>query len=300
KHLQEGKNILAIEEFKKALALSNVPTVSLRNKDMGNDSQAQKMLAEAYFNVAQKNISDKNFSKAENNLKKSLEFNPNDSTALYVLGNLYEKYLLDGVSAVEYYKQYIEKYPSGEKTAQAGKYISLYEEKQAVKKDYKTQVSKLDKEAIEHYNLAVSYTKQGSIDRAVQEYKKAIAIDFTFAVAHYNLGILHRKKDNKKLAIESYKNAVKINPGFEKAYTNLGSIYKDLGQYDVAAGYFKKAIEINPDNSMSHLGLAHIYDYNKNNLQLAEYHYKKYIKSRPKGKYVDQAKERLNQIGKSN
>ncbi|MCK4947339.1 MAG: tetratricopeptide repeat protein [Candidatus Aureabacteria bacterium] len=313
KYLQEGKNILAIKEFKQVLALSKVSTVSLpasashdesrgsrRNKDVGQGSQAQKLLAEAYFNVARKDISGKNFSKAEDNLKKSLEFDPNNSGALYALGNLYERHFLDGAGAVKYYKQYIEKYPSGKEVAQAKKYISLYEEIQAVKKDYKTQISKLDKEAVEHYNLAVTYSKQGSIDRAIQEYRKAIVIDFTFAVAHYNLGILYRKKNNNKLAIESYKNAVKTNPGFEKAYTNLGSIYKELGQYDIAAGCFKKAIEINPDNSMSHLGLAHIYDYNKNNLQLAEYHYKKYIKNRPKGKYSDQVKERLNQTGEGN
>ncbi len=300
KYLQEGENILAINEFKKVLALSKVSTVSLRNKDVGQDSQAQKMLAEAYFNVARKDISDKNFSKAEGNLKKSLGFDPSNPGALYALGNLYEKHFLDGAGAVKYYKQYIEEYPSGKEAAQAKKYISLYAEIRAVKKDYKTQISKLDKEAVEHYNLAVTYSKQGSIDRAIQEYRKAIAIDFTFAVAHYNLGILYRKKNNNKLAIESYKNAVKTNPGFEKAYTNLGSIYKEVGQYDIAAGYFKKATEINPDNSMSHLGLAHIYDYNKNNLQLAEYHYKKYIKSMPGGKYSDQVKERLNQIGESN
>ena len=103
-------------------------------------------------------------------------------------------------------------YPSGKKAVRAEKYISLYEQKQAVKKDYKTQVSKLDKKAIEHYKLALTYTKQGSIDRAIQEYKKAIAIEFTFAVAHYNMGILYSRKKNNKKVLKRKRKELKRTP----------------------------------------------------------------------------------------
>lgn len=75
----------------------------------------------------------------------------------------------------------------------------------------KNQLKK--QEALLHYNLGVSYTKEKSYEMAIDEYEKALSLDPKDADSHYNLAIIYDEyRKNPKRAIEHYKRYLELRP----------------------------------------------------------------------------------------
>ncbi|MBW2184659.1 MAG: tetratricopeptide repeat protein, partial [Deltaproteobacteria bacterium] len=110
-----------------------------------------------------------------------------------------------------------------------------------------------------HSNLGRIYVKEGRLDEALTELKKAISINSDSFEARSNLGIVYSKKGMPDKAIDEYKKALKINPDYVPAHTNLGNIYGSTGRLDEAIAEYKKAIDINPDYAEAHYNLGSIY-----------------------------------------
>ncbi len=110
-----------------------------------------------------------------------------------------------------------------------------------------------------YYNLGTSYLKNGSIDLAIQEIKRAIDINPNIAEMHNNLGIAYEEKGLYEKAIGEYQAALKINPMFTNAHHNLGDLFYRL---------YKKATNGTPS-----------YNLTKNQLrEKAIYSYKQFIR----------------------
>ena len=77
--------------------------------------------------------------------------------------------------------------------------------------DLKQQLMK--QEALLHYNLGVSYTKDKSYEMAIDEYEKALSLDPKDADSEYNLAIIYDEyRKNPKRAIEHYKKYLELRP----------------------------------------------------------------------------------------
>ena len=48
-------------------------------------------------------------------------------------------------------------------------------------------------------------------------------------------------------AIEDYTKAIELKPNLAEAYNNLGAAYSDKGEYDRAVADYTKAIELKPN-----------------------------------------------------
>jgi tetratricopeptide (TPR) repeat protein len=130
---------------------------------------------------------------------------------------------------------------------------------------------------------------------AIEQYKKAIAINHQFANAYNNWGnaLLDLKKP--KEAIEQFKNAVDIDPNFEAAYNNWGNAQQTLGlsfenqyqnkeasfHFNIAICLYKKAIKIDPQFAYAHNNLGAAF-YNNKQFENAIMQYKKAIEIDPK------------------
>ena len=99
-----------------------------------------------------------------------------------------------------------------------------------------------------HNNLGDVYARQGDMQKAVEEFKKAIEINPNYADAYHNLGNTYQQMGQLDLAIENYQKALSINPHLWQSYQNLAAIYFNQGQYDLALENIKKALEINPND----------------------------------------------------
>ena len=64
---------------------------------------------------------------------------------------------------------------------------------------------------------------------------------------YLNRGLAYKHKDEVDRAIEDYNKAIQLNPNFAEAYNNRGNAYKHKNDYERAIGDYDKVIELKPD-----------------------------------------------------
>lgn len=108
-------------------------------------------------------------------------------------------------------------------------------------------------------NLGIVLQSAGQLERAVEAYRHAIAIDPRHANAHSNLGVLLRATGQPAEAEAAYRLAIEIAPDHVDAYTNLGILLNALGRTDEAAACYCKVITLRPKHPEARrlLALAH-------------------------------------------
>ena len=184
-----------------------------------------------------------------------------------------------------------------------------------------TKVLALDKKAsfaLSHYIMAVMYEDLGDIDRAIQEYKKALKADNKSSVIHLNLAaslikkndipraieelnlivgfdpeaiephailaILYSSQNKLDLAAAEYekalKNASKLEPKNIDIYKSLGAIYLQQKKIKEAQDTYRLILNLSPNDAGAHFYLGSIYNELKNN-KLAEIELKRAIELKP-------------------
>ena len=112
------------------------------------------------------------------------------------------------------------------------------------------------KYAAAHNLFGNELAKKGKFDEAIAEYRKAIELKPDYAHAHNNLAIALRKKGNVDEAILKYRKAIELQPDFASFYSNLGVVLAKKGNVDEAILEFRKAIELNPKDVAAHYNLG--------------------------------------------
>lgn len=142
--------------------------------------------------------------------------------------------------------------------------IEIY--RMVFKKGYEPRSVKHLKKAIEEYkkaiainpNIAVAHHALGKAyawefrNKAIEEYKKAIAIDPDESLTHFFLGSVYHHRDMPDEAIKEMKEAeiLGIEPTSHRIYVQiiLGREYHRTGKYDLAVKHYEKAIELGHRN----------------------------------------------------
>ena len=102
-----------------------------------------------------------------------------------------------------------------------------------------------EKASIAYTNLGSVYQKMGQLDRAMENYDKAITLDPNDYLAYTNRGAIFDKIGELDKALESYNKAVMSNPGDYKAYFNRGLLYDKMGRITDAIDDFEIATRLN-------------------------------------------------------
>ncbi len=81
------------------------------------------------------------------------------------------------------------------------------------------------------------------------------------AEEHFKRGFTYHNQGDLDKALEEYNKALELNPGYAQVYTNLGTIYLGKQDYDRAIANFKKVLEQNYLDKKAHynIGLAYLY-----------------------------------------
>jgi tetratricopeptide (TPR) repeat protein len=110
-----------------------------------------------------------------------------------------------------------------------------------------------------HQLLAHEEIRQGNTNGAVDQFRKAIALDPNLPGVHYELAeLLNTSQDPavKKEAEQEYRAALKSHPQDEKSICRLGEMALQTGDVEQAKEAFSRAIALHPDDSDAKLDMA--------------------------------------------
>jgi len=107
-------------------------------------------------------------------------------------------------------------------------------------------------------------SQQGSLEEAIEAYKKSTALNDLSPVAHYNLGIAYKKLQQHEKAVIAFKKTVELEPTHMDARISLGNVYNRLSRWEDAIGQLNIVVHRERNNAEAHgnLGWAY-YNYKK-------------------------------------
>jgi tetratricopeptide (TPR) repeat protein len=85
--------------------------------------------------------------------------------------------------------------------------------------------SSKEKQAEKHFKQGFGYQDKGDLDKAIEEYKKAIELNPNYLQAHMNLGAAYIGQKKYDQAIDEFNTVVKLNYYYGTAHYNLGYVY---------------------------------------------------------------------------
>jgi arylsulfatase A-like enzyme/Flp pilus assembly protein TadD len=134
--------------------------------------------------------------------------------------------------------------------------------------------------------LGVVCWRKGEEQKALEHYRKALALDATYAMAYSNLGALYFSKFSRTgdradyaQSMEYLKKAIEHDPNLAIAYRGLGMGYRVVGRVEDAITIWEKALELNPEDDfvLLNLGKAHL---EKDEKTLALKYFEQYLRLR--------------------
>ena len=98
-----------------------------------------------------------------------------------------------------------------------------------------------------YHGRGMAYGAKGDIDKAIEDFTKAIQYEPDHAEAYYHRGNSYVIKDEFDRAIEDCDKAIQLNPDAADAYLVRGNAYSSKGEIDFAIMDYSKAIRLKPD-----------------------------------------------------
>jgi len=127
----------------------------------------------------------------------------------------------------------------------------------------KAAETKEDARGLSHYIVGVYYDDLGDLDKALQEYQKALEANPHSALLHLSLASIFIKKDQAALAIEQLKQSIGINPEAIEPHVILALVYAGQNKADLAAQEYtlalKNAAKLEPKNVEIYKSLGAVY-----------------------------------------
>ncbi|MES2835939.1 MAG: tetratricopeptide repeat protein [Bacteroidota bacterium] len=208
---------------------------------------ASQPTAENYFYYGENYYKWEKFSQAEAMYKKGLEVKADDALCLIGLGKLMWQ---DGKTTEA--KANFDKalYGNNSKNVKlmlevADVYIKSEKKDIPAAQALINNVIKIDIKNHDAYILlGDSYLEMNDGSKAIENYKKAGAIDPKSVKSILRQGQLYGRSKNYQLALDYYRQAAVIDSSFAPAYREQGELYYMAKQYDKAKYYSKKYVDL--------------------------------------------------------
>ena len=108
-------------------------------------------------------------------------------------------------------------------------------------------------------NRGIAFGRTGQLNRAIQDFDRAIVLDPSFDRAYNNRGAAYLMQRSFDKAIEDFDKAINIRAGNPSAYSNRGYAYYFEGQYDRAMKDYDKAIELDKNYAKAYFNRGNLY-----------------------------------------
>ncbi|MEJ2603858.1 MAG: tetratricopeptide repeat protein [Gammaproteobacteria bacterium] len=132
---------------------------------------------------------------------------------------------------------------------------SLFRKAIALDNDYAEAYAGLCDTFLARYQLSRS---PSWFKAAEEQCDKALALDSPADAVYVALGHLYRFSGQYDRAIKEFRTAIAIRPDSVEGYRGLGEAYESMEEIGLAEQAYRKAIEIQPRNAENHMALGHL------------------------------------------
>lgn len=126
---------------------------------------------------------------------------------------------------------------------------------------YKKAIAVLPDISYAHNGLGLAYRGLNRYPEAVAELKEAVRLDPNDPTACKNLAMTYFSLRDYSKAVTTLQQLLRLKPSDEHAHLFLGDGYKALKEYDKAVAAYREAVRLRPNNSSAWAGLGFSYYY---------------------------------------
>ncbi|MDO4511132.1 MAG: tetratricopeptide repeat protein [Bacteroidales bacterium] len=173
----------------------------------------------AYLDSAQNCINKKDWSNAEDFIRKSIKSEP---------GNPNNSLLISNLATIQRYQGKLEE--------------SI--------KNYTLAIDMTPNAITLLNNRASVYIEADQIDKAIDDYKRILVIEPDNEEARYNIGMLQLEKNDFKEADHQFEEILRYHPGSILSSEGKAFLYKAAGNYAKAVSHFSEVIKAKPSVSL--------------------------------------------------
>jgi protein O-mannosyl-transferase len=113
--------------------------------------------------------------------------------------------------------------------------------------------------AYNHLGLAYQYGRDSDLEKAAEQFKKAVLYGPSYDAANANLGVSYMKDGQFDQALDCFTRAAKVNPYAAFHRSNLAGALCALNRFDEAVAQYREAIAIEPKSTHYRQQLALAY-----------------------------------------
>lgn len=267
-YIQKGINYLEIKECEKAVANFE------KAKNIGTyNFVIEQNLGVGYINCNRPNDAVKVFSKLLiNDPKQEQYYIKNLGVAFY------NAKIID--SSFYYLTKLKNNFPDDADVDNYLKLVTTSAKNQTTKSENAVDVATNSSEdtvekATAEFNEAYKFYLNGNKDKAKVALENLVKKYPNYAMNYSVLGLLSDEKGNYGKAVEYYKKSIAINPNDYRIYFNLGNAYLNLKENDKAISYLEKCIKMNPTYAKPYKSLEFYYK-SINDAEKASYYGQKF------------------------
>lgn len=110
-----------------------------------------------------------------------------------------------------------------------------------------------------YFSRGEEFVARGNIDKGLEDYNTAIAVDPKYDSAYINKGVILMTRGELDNAIKEFEMVIKINPQSADAYTNRGSAYYRKGNLEQALTDYSMAIAMDATLGATYINRALVY-----------------------------------------
>lgn len=150
------------------------------------------------------------------------------------------------------------------------------------------------------YYLALSLTRLGEHEKALNSFEHALRLEKNDASLWYNRGNALVRLGEYLRAIKSYDKAIALNPGYVMAWNNKGIALTRLGQISRAVHCYKRALSFDSRYCEAILNCGLAYDSQGSSEKALEY-YSRFLQIAPSDldEHMQVVKTRISELAKS-
>ena len=112
-------------------------------------------------------------------------------------------------------------------------------------------------------NLGILSAREGKLDAAIQQFKRALQIDPQHSIALQNLGSAYRQKKDWVAAKQALERSLALNPDDAEANYSLGMVYAQQNDAEHAHAYLQKALAARPvyPEALNNLAIVYLHEH---------------------------------------